>query len=273
MWLGPRARRDASRASATRGASRATRAGRPGRQRCRLADQARARDRPPRHRSPDEPRDRRRAVPQRQDGRVAPAQHLPQARRDVAGRGRASGRTGAQPGPQARRRDLARAARGSRRRAPGGARVPTGAGAWAAPLRQRRDRIRRHLARRRPVRGGARRPGRGRSGVGVGPARRAGGPVPVAGRVRGAGVGVSDRGGRVPVEPSADGRHVRLAQRLGGDLRLLRGEHDDRLPRRAVGPHARRHRAHAQRDRRHRHGPRRRLRGRRRARASTSSGA
>ena len=64
--------------------------------------------------------------------------------------------------------------RRSRRRAPGGARLPTGAGARAASLRQRRDGLRRHLARRRPLRGGARRPGRGRSGVGVGAAGRAG---------------------------------------------------------------------------------------------------
>ena len=46
VWLGPSAGRDAPRASATRRASRATRAGRRGRQRCRLADQARAGDRP-----------------------------------------------------------------------------------------------------------------------------------------------------------------------------------------------------------------------------------
>ena len=55
VWLGARAGRDAPRASATRRAIRTTRAGGPGRQRRRLTDQARAGDRPPRHRSPHEP--------------------------------------------------------------------------------------------------------------------------------------------------------------------------------------------------------------------------
>ena len=54
--------------------------------------QARARDRGARHRSADKPRDRGGAVSQRQDGRVARAQHLPQARCLVAGRDRAGDR-------------------------------------------------------------------------------------------------------------------------------------------------------------------------------------
>ena len=41
------------------------------------------------------------------------------------------------------------------------------------------------------------------------------------------------------------GGAVRLAQRLGGDLRVRCREHDGRLPRRAVGADARRHRADA----------------------------
>ena len=62
--------------------------------------QARARDRRPRHRPQDQPRDRRRAVPEREDDRVAPAQHLRQARRLLAGRGRAHDR--ARPGGRRR---------------------------------------------------------------------------------------------------------------------------------------------------------------------------
>ena len=46
----------------------------------------RARGRRPGHRPQDQPRDRRRALPEREDGRVAPAQHLRQARRVVARR-------------------------------------------------------------------------------------------------------------------------------------------------------------------------------------------
>ena len=50
--------------------------------------------RPARRRSQDEPRDRRRAVPQPEDGRDAPAEHVPQARRLVTRRARARGRAG-----------------------------------------------------------------------------------------------------------------------------------------------------------------------------------
>ena len=55
----------------------------------RRAHEARARDRRPRHRPQDQPRDRRRALPQREDDRVPPAQHLREARRLLARRGRA----------------------------------------------------------------------------------------------------------------------------------------------------------------------------------------
>ena len=82
-----------------------------------------------------------------------------------------------------------------------------------------------------------------RPGVGVGAAGRAGRPVPAARRLRRAGLRVPDRRRRLPVEPPADGRRLRLVQRLGRDLRVRRGEHDDRLPRRAVGADAARHRA------------------------------
>ena len=173
--------------------------------------QARARDRGPRHRSPDEPRDRRGALPQRQDDRVAPAQHLPQARGHVAGRGRTGGRARAR---RVRGRagvtslappvdpDAARLEElGYRQELARGLHLFDNAAMGFAG----------DLARRRPLRGRARRPDRGRSGVGVGPARRAGGPVPVAGRVRGAGVGVPDRRRRVPVEPPP-----RWAARTGG---------------------------------------------------------
>ena len=50
--------------------------------------------RPARRRSPDEPRDRRRALPQPEDGRDAPAEHVPQAGRLVTRRARARGRAG-----------------------------------------------------------------------------------------------------------------------------------------------------------------------------------
>ena len=57
----------------------------------RLADGARAGGRPPGGRPADQRRDRGIAVPQHQDGRDAPAQRLPQARRVVADRGGAGG--------------------------------------------------------------------------------------------------------------------------------------------------------------------------------------
>ena len=50
------------------------------RDRARIADRARAPGRAARRRPQDEPGDRRRAVPQPEDGRDAPAQHLPQDR-------------------------------------------------------------------------------------------------------------------------------------------------------------------------------------------------
>ena len=86
-----------------RSAGGAARAGNGRRQRDRGVDQARARDRRPRHRSDDESRDRDGALPQRQDGRVAHAQHLPQARRLVPGRRRAGGRARAASGRRSRR--------------------------------------------------------------------------------------------------------------------------------------------------------------------------
>ena len=52
-------------------------------------------------------------------------------------------------------------------------------------------------------------------------------------------VGVPDRRRRLPVEPPAYGRRVRVVQRMGGDLRVRGGQHDDRLPGRPVGAHAR----------------------------------
>ena len=63
-----------------------------GRERRRGADRARARGRAAHRRPPDEPRDRRRAVPEPEDGRDPHPQPLPQARRLLAGRRRAGGR-------------------------------------------------------------------------------------------------------------------------------------------------------------------------------------
>ena len=155
-----------------------------------------------------------------------------------------------------------------------GARLPRRSSTRAAArLRQRRARLRRDLAGRRALRRRARRHGRRRAGLGLGAAGRARRAVPAARRLRRAGLGVPDRRRRLPVEPPADRRRVRLVQRLGRDLRLRGGEHDGRLPRRAVGADAARDRADAQRDRGDRDGARGRLRGRRRARASTCSAA
>ena len=75
-------------ASCASSASAARRAARPRARPDRLADQARARNRGAGHRPEDEQGDRRRALPQREDDRVPPAQHLLQARRLLAGRGR-----------------------------------------------------------------------------------------------------------------------------------------------------------------------------------------
>ena len=100
----------------------------------------------------------------------------------------------------------------------------------------------------------------GGSGVGVGAAGRARRPVPAARGVRRARIRVPDRGRRVPVEPAPDRRGLRLVHRLGRDLRVRGGEHDDRLPRRPVGADARRDRAVTpQPDRGHRDGARRGL--------------
>ena len=52
------------------------------------------------------------------------------------------------------------------------------------------------------------------------------------------------------------GRHLRLDQRLGRDLRLLRRQHDDRVSRRPLGAHPRGRHAHAERHRGHRDDPR-----------------
>src|SRR5262249_58911494 len=71
----------------------AARPGERGRQRSLVADAARARDRDTRHRTQDEPRDRERALPQREDDRGAHAPHLRQARRLVSRRGSAGRRT------------------------------------------------------------------------------------------------------------------------------------------------------------------------------------
>jgi amino acid transporter len=54
------------------------------------------------------------------------------------------------------------------------------------------------------------------------------------------------------MEPAPARRRLRLVHRLGRDLRLCRGEHDDRVSRRAVGTDRRRDRRHAQPDRDHR---------------------
>ena len=88
-----RPRRRPPSAAATRRAHRAARAGGHRHQRPRFPLAARARDRAPRHRPQDQQGDRRRAVPQRQDRRIAPAQHLRQARRLLPGRCRARDRT------------------------------------------------------------------------------------------------------------------------------------------------------------------------------------
>ena len=98
---GARARRPRRAARPRRGAppdatarrpNRAARTVRRGRRRHRVALTARARGRDAGHRAQDEQGGRRRAVPQREDRRVAPAQHLRQARRILAGGRRARGR-------------------------------------------------------------------------------------------------------------------------------------------------------------------------------------
>ena len=83
------------RAAPRRAGAGASRRRRRRRNRDRDADRARAPDRPAGGRPPDQHRDRRRAVPQPQDDRGPPAQHLREARRLLARRGRPRGRTGA----------------------------------------------------------------------------------------------------------------------------------------------------------------------------------
>ena len=53
-----------------------------------------------------------------------------------------------------------------------------------------------------------------------------------------AGGEVPDRQRRLPVEPPADRAALRLVRRLGRAVRVRRGQHDDRLPGRAVGADA-----------------------------------
>ena len=105
LRLGARPRRDAPRAAQARRPRGEARTGRGRRLRRAVADQARARDRRARHRPQDQPRDRGRALPQRQDRRVAPAQHLRQARRLLAGRRRACDRARARGRLNEPRRD------------------------------------------------------------------------------------------------------------------------------------------------------------------------
>ena len=57
---------------------------------------------------------------------------------------------------------------------------------------------------------------------------------------------------RLPVDAPADRPALRLVHRLGRAVRVRRGQHDDRLPRRAVGADAARHHADRARDRDHR---------------------
>ena len=73
-------------------------------------------------------------------------------------------------------------------------------------LRQRRDGLRGHLAGGRPLRSRAGGVHGGRSGVGVGAPHCARRAVPAAGRLLGAGLGVPDRGRRLPVDQAADRR-------------------------------------------------------------------
>ena len=71
-------------------------------------------------------------------------------------------------------------------------------------------------------------------GLDLGAAGGAGRPVPAARRLLGARLGVPDRRRSLPVEPPPARARLRLVQRLGGALRLRGGEHDDRLPGRAL---------------------------------------
>ena len=73
---------------------RRTRRGQDRRERARVADGPRASGRATRRGPQDEPRDRRGAVPQQEDGRDASAQHLPQDGRFVARRAGARRRAG-----------------------------------------------------------------------------------------------------------------------------------------------------------------------------------
>ena len=204
MRVGARSRRDAARAAAARSACRAAGAGGSGRQRRRGTHQARARDRRPRHRPPHQSRDRNHALPQRQDGRVAPAQHLPQARRLVEGRGRPRDGAPRRRGRRRRRDDLGAAGRSGCRPARG-AGVPAGALPRSARLGQCVARLCGDIPGRRPVRGRPRRDARRRSRLGLGAPGRARGPVLPARRLRRARVGVPDRRRRLPVDAAPHG--------------------------------------------------------------------
>ena len=145
------------------------------------------------------------AVPQRQDDRVARAQHLPQARRLLAGRRRARGRARA---ARARRRDGHDVSRRRFRRRRGrGAAAPSSATRRSSPAGCVPSTTSRWDSRRSlrssgctPSCSSAR---RGRPGLGVGAAGRARRPVPAARRVRRARVRVPDRGRRLPVDAGA----------------------------------------------------------------------
>ena len=157
LRLGARARRGAPRAAQARRAGRAARAG--GRRETRASAALTTREREIAELVTDRHTNREiaaRAVPQRQDGRVAPAQHLRQARRLLARRGRAGGR--------ARRREATRERRPPRRPLDADAarlrraRLPPGAErGGCAILDNAARRLRGDLAGRRPVRGRARR--------------------------------------------------------------------------------------------------------------------
>ena len=162
----------------------------------------------------------------------------------LARRGRARRR--ARRGASDARRDRDRAAARRRRRAPGRARLRAGARprgcASSTTWRSASPAISPVVGLYAVVLVGTVVAG---PGVGLGAAGRARRPVPAARGLRRARVGVPDRRRRLPVEPPPDGRRLRLVHRLGRDLRVRGREHDDRLPRRAVGADAARHRADA----------------------------
>ena len=122
------------------------------------------------------------------------------------------------------------------------------------------------------VRGRADRDGRRRRSVGVGAAGRARRPVPAARRLLRARGQVPARQRRLPVEPPARRATLRLVQRLGGAVRVRGGQHDDRLPRRAVGADPARDHADRHGDRPHRRDPGGDLLARQRARRRRAHG-